>query len=68
MFADIDEVRVVKSSEDSKKLATNPDYQARAYALDVTQAQSVDALIEKTVKEFGRIDYLINCAGVSRAH
>ncbi len=32
---------------------------------DVTQKQSIEAMVEKTVKEFGRIDLLVNNAGTS---
>lgn len=38
---------------------------AIAVATDVTNAESVNALIAATVKEFGRIDILINNAGIN---
>jgi NAD(P)-dependent dehydrogenase (short-subunit alcohol dehydrogenase family) len=37
---------------------------ARAVAVDVTQPQDVQSLIEDTVKSYGRIDYLFNNAGI----
>lgn len=37
---------------------------ARAYPLDVTKPSSVKAAVSKVVKDFGRIDVLINNAGV----
>ncbi|KAF2203324.1 NAD(P)-binding protein [Delitschia confertaspora ATCC 74209] len=67
VFADIDKAGIRASSEDSKKFATNPDYSPRAYVLDVRNEASVNAVVEKVVEEFGRIDYLINCAGVDVA-
>jgi NADP-dependent 3-hydroxy acid dehydrogenase YdfG len=33
--------------------------------VDVTDKQSVHSLVELAQKEFGRIDYLVNAAGVS---
>jgi glucose 1-dehydrogenase len=41
--------------------------QARFFAADVSQKADVDALVAKTVAEFGRIDILINNAGVTHA-
>jgi len=34
------------------------------YPLDVTQQESVDAVVQSTQAEFGRIDILVNCAGI----
>lgn len=31
---------------------------------DITDRDQVDALVEKTIEKFGRIDLLINCAGI----
>ncbi|KAF2243992.1 NAD(P)-binding protein [Trematosphaeria pertusa] len=64
VFADIDEAGAAKASDESRKFATNPEYQTRAYALDVTDPKRVDAVIKETYKEFGRIDYLVNSAGI----
>ena len=38
--------------------------QAQAFAIDVTQREQVEALIEGTIRAFGRVDALINNAGV----
>jgi NAD(P)-dependent dehydrogenase (short-subunit alcohol dehydrogenase family) len=40
---------------------------ARFFAADVSQKADVDALVCATIKEFGRIDILINNAGVTHA-
>ncbi len=37
-----------------------------AIACDVTRRESVEALVERTVKELGRIDVLVTCAGIIR--
>lgn len=52
------------AAEESRKLAIHDNYQARGWRIDVTDQGSVDDLVKKTVKEFGRIDYLVNSAGV----
>lgn len=37
---------------------------ARAVALDVTDAEAVKALVKRTIAEYGRIDYMFNNAGI----
>jgi 3-oxoacyl-[acyl-carrier protein] reductase len=37
-----------------------------AIACDVTKRDAVEAMIERTVKELGRIDVLVTCAGIIR--
>jgi 3-oxoacyl-[acyl-carrier protein] reductase len=37
-----------------------------AIACDVTDRMQVEAMVERTVKEFGRLDILIACAGITR--
>jgi 3-oxoacyl-[acyl-carrier protein] reductase len=37
-----------------------------AIACDVTDRAQVEAMVEKTVKEFGRLDMLVACAGITR--
>jgi 3-oxoacyl-[acyl-carrier protein] reductase len=38
--------------------------EARAYVADLRQVSQIDALVESFLADFGRIDILINCAGV----
>lgn len=64
IFADIDFERVQESATASKAYATNPEYEARAYQIDVTSVESVNAVFAKAIEEFGRLDYLVNSAGV----
>ncbi|KAH7371736.1 hypothetical protein BKA66DRAFT_497652 [Pyrenochaeta sp. MPI-SDFR-AT-0127] len=68
VFADIDIARVQESATASKKYATNPDYEARAYQIDVTSVESVNGVFAKVVEEFGRLDYLVNSAGIDVAN
>jgi 3-oxoacyl-[acyl-carrier protein] reductase len=42
--------------------------EAMAMSLDVRDPESVNAVVEKTVKEYGRLDIMVNNAGVSMAH
>jgi 3-oxoacyl-[acyl-carrier protein] reductase len=37
-----------------------------AIACDVTQRDSVEAMVERTAKELGRLDILVTCAGIIR--
>ncbi len=57
--------RVVATARDPKTLAAivaaHPE-RARALALDVTNAEQVDAVVAATIAEFGRIDVLVNNA------
>lgn len=39
---------------------------ARAYAADITDRESVERMIAQVWEEFGRIDYLVNNAGITR--
>ena len=64
VFADIDEKGAHDSAEKSSKFATNPEYSAIAIRVDVTDPTSVQAMVDTTVREFGRIDYSVNSAGV----
>jgi 3-oxoacyl-[acyl-carrier protein] reductase len=37
-----------------------------AIACDVTDGKQVDAMVERTIKELGRLDILVACAGITR--
>ena len=43
---------------------TNSGYKALAVPTDITQPESVNALVEKTLTEFGRLDILVNSAAL----
>ncbi len=43
---------------------TNSGYQALAVPTDITQPDSVNALVEKTLSTFGRLDILVNSAAL----
>lgn len=50
--------------ESCKKRQTNPEQTFLSVRADITVGKDRASLIEKTVKEFGRIDVLVNNAGI----
>ncbi|USP76268.1 uncharacterized protein yc1106_03542 [Curvularia clavata] len=42
----------------------SPEISIKTFELDVTDEKAVDDSIEKTAKEFGRLDYAVNNAGI----
>ncbi|KAF2230898.1 NAD(P)-binding protein [Viridothelium virens] len=67
LFADVDGVASANVAEESKQIATNSKYKALSTKIDIADAQSVQEMVDLAVKEFGRIDYCINAAGVDVA-
>jgi 3-oxoacyl-[acyl-carrier protein] reductase len=64
-----DVVCVSRTAENSEKVAAEVralGRQAWAHAVDVADAASVDAAAEKILAECGRVDLLVNNAGVTR--
>ena len=54
-----------ETAEESKNFATNPEFRAIAVGVDVTDPTSVQHMTDTAIKEFGRVDYNVNTAGVS---
>ena len=50
---------------DGAELAASMDERARFVACDVTQPDTVEAAVASVNEEFGRIDVLVSCAGIS---
>jgi NAD(P)-dependent dehydrogenase (short-subunit alcohol dehydrogenase family) len=50
-----------------KAIATiaNASFRAEAIQVDITQEDSVKNAVSQMRRSFGRIDYCVNCAGVS---
>ncbi|KNG44075.1 oxidoreductase ucpa [Stemphylium lycopersici] len=61
-FALLDRNPVSKTVNELKKISS--DISTKCFELDVTEEKAIDDSIEKTVKEFGRVDYAVNNAGV----
>lgn len=66
LFADVSADAAAKAADESKKFATNQAYKALSTEVDVTNVESVQKMVDLAMKEFGRIDYCINAAGVRR--
>lgn len=64
IFADLDEGGARDSAEQSKRLASHSKYCYLVVHVDITDAESVQAMVDGAVKEFGRIDYSVHCAGM----
>ncbi|KAI1453661.1 NAD(P)-binding protein [Annulohypoxylon moriforme] len=63
-FADLNLEGAQKAAEESKQFATIPGFRAIAIHVDVTQEDSVKSMVDTVMKEFRRIDYSINSAGM----
>ena len=64
VFADLNKGGAEAAAEESKKLAKHSEYAALALEVNTVDAASVQAMVDMTVKEFHRIDYFVNSAGV----
>ncbi|KAI1099781.1 oxidoreductase [Jackrogersella minutella] len=64
VFADMNEETAKQSSEESKQYASNKDYKTTIFKMNVQDDKSVRDMVDFVVKEFGRIDYAVNAAGV----
>ncbi|MBF6992515.1 SDR family NAD(P)-dependent oxidoreductase [Cupriavidus sp. IK-TO18] len=69
MSAEGAEVAVVASGSQAKADAVAAQLEstgakARGYVADVRNAQEVEAMVKSVAADFGRIDILVNCAGV----
>lgn len=54
-----------EAAEQSKIVAIQSAYRYLVVHLDVTDPASVQSMVDAAIKEFGRIDYSVNCAGVT---
>lgn len=57
--------RTLEANEETAELIEAEGGSAHAYRVDVTDAESVAALVKGVVDKFGRIDVLVNNAGVT---
>lgn len=65
VFADLHLARVQAVAERSAKVASNPSYRALAVSVDVSDLTQVRHMVSQTLSMFGKLDYNVNCAGVS---
>ena len=64
-FADIDIEAAQKAVDESKKHASNPEYQSIAIQIDISKKDDCDEMVNTIIENFGRLDYAANCAGVN---
>lgn len=63
-FADVNEQGAQEAAEESRKYATNAEYKTLVLKVDMSDEVGVQEMVDRTVKEFGRIDYAVNSAGL----
>ncbi|KAI1210836.1 short chain dehydrogenase [Annulohypoxylon truncatum] len=64
VFADLNDEGGKAVAEESQKYAKHTKFRALAIKVDIANAESVGRLVSSTVKEFGRVDYAVHCAGI----
>ncbi|KAH8427712.1 SDR family NAD(P)-dependent oxidoreductase [Aspergillus melleus] len=64
VFADINEETAKESAEESKKYASNKDYTATTFTVNVSDPKGVQEMVDFVVEKFGRLDYCVNGAGI----
>ncbi|KAG6355391.1 hypothetical protein INS49_003353 [Diaporthe citri] len=60
VFADMNTETAKAWSEESKKYASNQEYQTTIFEMNVRDDKSVQAMVDFVVKEFGRLDYAVD--------
>lgn len=63
--ADIELSAAEVVAQEARRTAVHTKFRAIALYVDVTQEASVDQAIQTIMQHFGRMDYAVNCAGVS---
>lgn len=67
LVADVAIEAAEKVAAECKVGATNSRFRSEAVLVDVTKEDSVRSLMGHMANAFGRMDYCINCAGVSHS-
>lgn len=65
VVADLDLENAGQVATEIRGLATHPEFRVEAIQIDVTSESSVIKKLERVRCLFARIDYCVNCAGVS---
>jgi NAD(P)-dependent dehydrogenase (short-subunit alcohol dehydrogenase family) len=66
VFADMNEETAKGSSEESKAHASNKDYETSIFKMNVQDDASIVDMVNYVVETYGRLDYCVNAAGVSK--
>lgn len=54
--------------KDNASPRANKDCQILTYTIDVTNEEQVDSILKEVAQKFGRLDYVVNCAGIAIKH
>jgi NAD(P)-dependent dehydrogenase (short-subunit alcohol dehydrogenase family) len=53
-----------EAGDEAARVIRSKGLSAKSIPVDVTRRDSVEEMVSRTVEEFGRIDILVNCAGI----
>jgi NAD(P)-dependent dehydrogenase (short-subunit alcohol dehydrogenase family) len=65
LIADMNLEAASRVVAECKAVATASNFRAESFQIDISQEESVEKATKYMTETFGRIDYCINCAGVS---
>ncbi|KPI42237.1 3-oxoacyl-[acyl-carrier-protein] FabG [Cyphellophora attinorum] len=65
-LADINEESISKVMSQVQALGLPKQPRIHSYVLDVTDEKAVDRIVAEVAQAFGRIDYLVNAAGIAK--
>lgn len=65
-FAKTNDVAIIYKSSDEKARQLEKELGCKAYKTDVSSAQEASVAVERIAADFGKIDVLINNAGISQ--
>lgn len=65
LVGDLDIAAAEAVAAECRTVATNKDFRAEGIQVDVTHEYSVRRMFNRMVELFERLDYCVNCAGVS---
>ncbi|KAF4998619.1 hypothetical protein FGRMN_2945 [Fusarium graminum] len=61
-------LQAVKSEIEQEQLSPNKAFQVQVYSSDVTDEDRINQIVEEVAQAFGRIDYVVNAAGIAMKH
>ncbi|KAM0354882.1 hypothetical protein ACHAPU_000718 [Fusarium lateritium] len=64
----LEALQAVKSEIEQEQLSPNKDFQIQVYPSDVTDEYRINQIVEEVAQTFGRIDYVVNAAGIAMKH
>ncbi|KAH8697356.1 oxidoreductase [Talaromyces proteolyticus] len=64
VLADLDKSGADDAAVESKKLARNAKFRTIVVQADISDEAAVNGIVDAAIKEFGRIDYCVHCAGM----